>query len=234
MKAWHLLPLVALSPTVSAHPSHRTAGRAVDQLPPITTGPTSYPTTLSTTYTFTSSTGYKAPGAFQVFQTAIELTTVTVTIYEPWPSPPPSYPYTETLTQVSTLSARTLVQYDPSGPFSTFTRSSTVTVPATWVLRAPPAPTDLPADAALPACDHDACGGGRPTAGARTRAARPPACAPPARAGSVACATAVCWGNGTLLEELLEPCARGDVMVGCVPCKGVDQEWRSYTLTWAD
>ncbi|SPQ25499.1 0e71b91b-1530-4634-b76f-cbf05c61e119 [Thermothielavioides terrestris] len=208
MKAWHLLPLVALSPTVSAHPSHRTAGRAVDQLPPITTGPTSYPTTLSTTYTFTSSTGYKAPGAFQVFQTAIELTTVTVTIYEPWPSPPPSYPYTETLTQVSTLSARTLVQYDPSGPFSTFTRSSTVTVPATWVLRAPPAPTDLPADAALPARY--------------------------ALEGADVAMGRVCWGNGTLLEELLEPCARGDVMVGCVPCKGVDQEWRSYTLTWAD
>jgi hypothetical protein len=243
-----LLSFVSILPPITAaHPSHRTAG-AVHALPPIPTGPTGYPTTLSSVYSYTRSTGIAPNAAFQVFLTQIAYTTATVTVYEPWAAAPTSYPLTKVLTELSTVTYSERVVFGGTEPDYTSSSTAIVTAPRTWVLHAPPAPTDLPVGASLPSCDAS-CPPAGWTPDPRCEAlGLDTACQGQCRQrdgvwwcyrryrleGPEVAMGRVCWGNQTLLGELLEPCVVTDHRVQCVPCKGENQNYASYTLLWWD
>lgn len=97
--------------------------------------PTQYPTTL-TQILPTTTTSYVTPNpAFPMFTGSIAyITTMTVTLLEPWPASPTSFPYTLTQTAISDMTITTTL---PSQPPTSYVNTYHYTNEETMVMDGP-------------------------------------------------------------------------------------------------
>lgn len=206
---------------------------------------TKYPTTITSVWSSTESST-TSPGPLGAVQKVVVITTLTVTLLEPHPTPIVSYPATLIQTAITSRTYDYRITYSSlDGPVSTSISSGVYTVPSTWVLH-PAQPTDLAVGIEMSALPCDEC----PIASSWTVDSR---CA--AKGLDTACQGQcklrddtwwcykmyysdygsdvqmgrVCWGNATYYEQLLEPCIAGDHRLACVPCKGQDVSWGAVT-----
>ncbi|OCL02218.1 hypothetical protein AOQ84DRAFT_229440 [Glonium stellatum] len=211
----------------------------------ITGQTTAYPTTITKVWSSTTTSIMYPNPAFAIFSNMIYITTMTVTLFEPWPSMPTVFPYTLVQTELDDMTISTLV--NTSGTPTTYVQSTKYTVSSTWVLNQP-APTDLAAGTTVDALPCSECTpeGWAPDERC-TRHNLDTACQGQCdlREGLWWCYKRyynqpgapvmgrVCWGNndtaGQMFEyaQLAEPCKKTDHRVQCVPCKGLESNWEA-------
>ncbi len=212
----------------------------VDALPATPATPTTYPTTLTSVWSVTEAQTLASGLDSPFFQLVVE-TRQTVMLVEPWTAAPVQFPYTLVQTALTTATTDYLVTRFAGGPVTSSRFVHTYHVPSTWVLW-PPAPTDLPAAAAVPCGECPSAGGG----GAVEE--QDPECEALGldtacqgqcglRDGLFWCLQRrytdradmamgrACWGNSTSYKQLLSPCRLNDHQVACVPCSGRNTAW---------
>ncbi|KAH8881325.1 hypothetical protein GQ53DRAFT_832511 [Thozetella sp. PMI_491] len=204
----------------------------------------SYPTTVTriSSSTLTEITPYNPVLPVPWYSKTV-ISTVTVTLLEPWPASPTSFPYTmlQTAVKHSTIESRLVVTI--SAPPETSFSYATVTGTSTWILWRP-AVTDMPAGGSG-SCSE--CVASSPTPDPRCeRLGLDTACQGQCEQrdglwwcyrryysdpSSLAMGRA-CWGNKTEYAQLLTPCIGTDHALPCMPCKGKDYAWNSVNWHW--
>ncbi len=109
-----------------------------------------YPTTITSVWSATGTqiTPYNPILPVDYYSKTV-ISTVTVTILEPWAAAPTSFPYTLRQTAISHRTEETRLLKTLTAPLVTSVSSSVVTGTSTWVLW-PPSATYLAAGAQLP------------------------------------------------------------------------------------
>jgi hypothetical protein len=202
-----------------------------------------YPTTVTSIWSTTSSATISPDGAWPVFHRQVYITTLTVTTLEPWSSSPTSFPHT--LVQTAITHRTMTTEITPcvacgTAPLTTIA-TAVQTSQSTWLLYAP-APTDLPRDATLPCAE---CAGPAFRTDPRCQAlGLDTACQAQCdlRGGLWWCFRReyadrgplqmgrACWGKGEEYLQLVTPCAVGDHAFACTPCNGTDITY--WPLKW--
>jgi hypothetical protein len=197
--------------------------------------PYAYPTTKTKHFT-TTVTSIIWPGAWEAFYRLSIATTLTVTVLEPWPSKPTSFPYTFLQTAISNriIDSRMTLCDNCATPPSTDVSTQHEKVTSTWVLYQPQ-PTDLLPDAPLP-CEACAPADFTPDP-ACVALGLDTACQGQCKLldglwwcykryfmdGDGLAMGRACWGgNGHEFKQLVTPCTRSDHALPCVPCNGTD------------
>lgn len=205
---------------------------------------TTYPTTITRVWSATNTqiTPYNPMLPVDYYSKTV-ISTVTVTILEPWPAPPSAFPYTMRQTAISRSTVESRMLKTLNSPTVTYITTGTATGTSAWVLW-PPRPTDMAVGARLPCqeCEPQGWESDPRCENLGLDTACQGQCEKKDGLwwcyqryytdGQDLAMGRVCWGNSTEYAQLVEPCIATDHQVACKPCKGKDISWNSVNWDW--